>query len=340
MWTRFFVVRERTTRMAGEVYKRLFQVGKETTPGTPVPATRKVYGTGSLTRNRAIHMVEEQTGTRAMSIGGKVRAVVAGGSFVQSLSADEIIEPLLMGVQGSVTPTTVDVSAKLWTFKATGATIDTATVEWFDGQRDWQQTGVNVDTISIAGKVDTDTTVTVGFFGREMVTNTQTPALADRTIDIIEGWETQLFIDALGATPGTTNIPGTLLDWKVDFSNNMMRKYFADNTTATGAVILGKIGLKVELTLEADAAALAEYTNRETAVQRLIRLQFGNNILIGSTTAKKLVSIDVPCVCGAIDLTPVENGTAVYKFTYEYMNDVTNGFPLQVRCQNLRATAY
>jgi hypothetical protein len=120
----------------------------------------------------------------------------------------------------------------------------------------------------------------------------------------------------------------------------MSDKYFADNTTAVGSIITGKLGLKCELTLEADASALTEYTNRETAVKRLIRLQFGNNTLVGSTTAKKLVSIDVPCVCGAIDLTPVQNGTAVYKFVFEYVNDVVNGWPLQVRAQNTRATAY
>lgn len=326
--------------MAGEQWKRLYQIGKEVTPGTPVAATRKLYGTGALTRDRAIHMVEVQTGNRAMNVGGKVRAVVAGGQMVQPLSADEIVEPLLMSVQGGVTPTTVDTTGKQWLFKATGATIDTATLEFYDGERNWQQTGVNVDTLSIAGSVEADNTVTATFFGREMVVNAQTPALTDRQIDIIEGWESQLFIDALGATPGTTNIPGTMISWKIDFSNNLGRKYFADNTTATGAVILGKLGLKAEIVMEADAAALTEYTNRETAVQRLVRFQFGNNILVGSTTAKKKVAIDMPCLAGAIDLTGVTNGTATYKFNFEYMNDATNGFPLQVTVVNSRATAY
>jgi hypothetical protein len=92
--------------------------------------------------------------------------------------------------------------------------------------------------------------------------------------------------------------------------------------------------------MEADAAALAEYTNRETAVARLIRFSFGNNTLIGSTTAKRKISIDVPCICGAIDLTGVTNGTATYKMTFEYQNDTTNGFPLQVICVNTRSTSY
>ena len=326
--------------MAGEAFKRLFQVGKEVTPGTPVAATRKLYGTGALTRDRAIHMVDVQTGNRATVVGGKVRAVVAGGNFVQPLSADEIIEPLLMAVQGSVTPTVVDTTGKQWVFKATGSTLDTATMEFYDGERNWQQTGVNIDTLSIAGSVEADNTLTATFFGREMITASQTPALADRQIDIVEGWESQLYIDNLGATPGTTNIPGTMISWKIDFSNNMMRKYFADNTTATGAVILGKIGLKAEIVMEADTSALTEYTNRETAVQRLIRFQFGNNILVGSTTAKKKVAIDVPCLAGAIDLTGVTNGTATYKMNFEYMNDATNGFPLQVTVVNARGTAY
>jgi hypothetical protein len=340
MWTRFFVARERINPLSGEAWKRLYQLGKETVEGTPVPATRKVYGTGAMKRDRAQHIVEAQTGNRAMNVDAKIRNVMASGTLVQPLSADELVEWLLMGVQGGITPTTVDVSAKLWTFKAVGATLDSGTMEFEDGSQNWQYNGVKVNTISIAGKPDADTTVTVGFMARNGIAATQTAALADRAIDVIEGWETQLFIDAFGGTAGTTNIPATLLDWKVDFTNNMKEKYFADNTTAVGAIITGKLGLKAELTLEADASAITEYTNRETAIKRLIRLQFGNNVLVGSTTAKKLVSIDVPCVCGAIDITTVENETAVYKFAFEYVNDPTNGFPLQVRCQNTRATAY
>ena len=441
--------------MAGETWQSVFQVGKEVTSGTPVPATRIIYGNGHLTRDRATHLIEVSTGTRDQQRDAKARAVVAGGQFVQPLSADEIVELLLMSINSATTPTvytsstpttdptlstattggtipagvytikytcttaagesqaktitatqtttgstsTITVPAisagapanttavtfylstpggaastctksvvsasngsspttltapgdtvtfppvatpattAAWTFTP-GNTLQPATVEWFDGYRNWQETGVYVDKLVIAGADDGDNMVTADLFGIEAVVNAQTPSLVSRVPDFMEGWETQLYIDPFGGTPGTTLVGSTLISWTVTLNNNMQRKYYANNTKATGAVIIGKLGMSMDLVLEANASTIAEYNNRDSTTKRLIRLAFGNNIGIGTGTQKKLITIDMPCILSTTDLTPDHQGTKVYKFHFDYITDTTNAFPLQVKLVNLRATSF
>lgn len=165
--------------------------------------------------------------------------------------------------------------------------------------------------------------------------------LADRVPNFIQGWELQLFADAFGGTPGTTNIPGEIIAWDVTIKNNLGRKYFGDNTLATGAVVLGKLDVQVSVTLEAAAAGMAEYVNWDNNVKRLVRLQLGNNgAVIGTSALKPQITIDVPLAWGAVDLAPEDKGTKVYKFTGNYIYDPSNAFGLQVKVQNSRATAY
>lgn len=165
--------------------------------------------------------------------------------------------------------------------------------------------------------------------------------LADRVPNFSEGWELQLFADAFGGTPGTTNIPGTIISWDVTIKNNLARKYFGDNTLATGAVVLGKLDVAVNVTLEANQYGMAEYQNWDNNAKRLTRLQIGNNgAVIGTSALKPQVTIDTPLAWGAVDLAGEDKGTKVYKLTGSYIYDPTNAFGLQVKVQNARNTAY
>lgn len=434
--------------MAGESWLQLTQVGKETTEGTAVPATRRIYASGDFTRTRAQNMIEVQSGTRDNQRDAKLRSVAAGGKLAMPLGADEITEWLLACVQGGVTPTTA-LGASTWTFKP-GATLDAQTYEYFDGYRPWRLRGAKVDELKLSGVVDGDTKAEATLFGRELEPNTITgtggtsevqsliatgatagnftltflglttgnlawnstaaqvatalqalanigatgvtvtggplpttavtitfggalatqpnlpllvvggtpltggpavvtrttaganPApLADRVPNFIQGWELQLFADAFGGTPGTTNIPGEIIAWEVTIKNNLGRKYFGDNTLATGAVVLGKLDVQVSVTLEAAAGGMAEYYTWDNNVKRLVRLQLGNNgAVIGTSALKPQITIDVPLAWGAVDLAPEDKGTKVYKFTGSYIYDPSNAFGLQVKVQNARATAY
>jgi hypothetical protein len=288
-----------------------------------------------------VNVINASTGTRDQTVDAKPRSVTAGGSLTIPISADELVEFLLCGIKGGVTPVTA-LGASTWTF-VPGA-LDSMTLEYYDGYRAWQENGVKVNSIRIAGSATADNTVTLDLFARDAVTAptfaAMTAALTERVPDFIEGWESALYLDPFGATPGTTLVSNTLISWDVTIANNLGRKYFADNTTATGKVTTGVINITGQVTFEANAAAMAEYANRDAATKRLMRLQFGNNIGVGTGTAKKAVNLDLPGAWTTVDLTPEDQGTKVYRFNFNYVRDPVNAFPVQIQCINARSAAW
>jgi hypothetical protein len=330
--------------MSGEIWRRVFQAAKETTYGVPVAATRKMYfePSSNLTRDRSVNRIKASTGTRDQVVDAKARSVVAGGQVVMPLGAAEIVEVLLMGIKGGVAPTTT-LGASTWVFTP-GNSLDSATLEWYDGYRAWQGAGMLANQLRIARSAgeNSDVTLTADLFGKDVVVmgGGLTGSLTDRVPEEIEGWETAIYIDNFGATPGTTLVSNTLISADLTIANNMGRKYFGDNTIATGQVTTGEIEITGQFTFEANAGAYAEYQNRDSATKRLVRLQFGNNTGVGTGAAKKTVNIDIPGAWEAIDITQTDQGTAVYRFNYGYVRDPVNAFPIQFTVINGRSVAW
>lgn len=282
--------------MAGELWRGTFQAGLESTPGTAVVATRVLYvdPTSVLTRvrkpNPHMFMTQTRDNTRALTVG----PVEAGGTCKLPLSADEIIEPLLLGIRGGVTPTTPGgtVLGRQWVFTPSSATLPSSgTIEFYDGARAWQGYGMQVNTLSIDGSVLGTNEVTLGLFGQNMVPlSALTGSLTQRTPSFFEGWETQMFIDNFGGTPGTTVIPGQLISWSVKFSNQLARKYTAANTLAASGTPIGTMVATADLVFEAaSTTVMNEYFAWENGsaapTKRLVRLSFGNNSVIDTSTS-------------------------------------------------------
>lgn len=236
-------------------------------------------------------------------------------------------------------PVTTPTAVQTYTF-INGAALDSGTLEWFDGQRNWQASGVRVNQIGVAGKVDGENILSVDLFGVGEIVNAATGSLVDRTPDYFEGWEAKLYLDAFGGVAGTTNIPGTMLSWDVKINNNLARKYFADNTRNTGAVTIGKLDVTVDITMEANSYALTEYNNWVAGTKRLARLEFGNNVAVGTGTAKKKVMFDIPLAWTNVDIGVDDANTRAYKFTGAYVTDLTNAYAVQATVVGTRATTY
>jgi hypothetical protein len=326
--------------MAGELWRSTHQIGKETTPGTAVAATRKMYFTEDSTfkrersaRPKRFSSASRQS-VRAMTLG----PTEVGGNLVMPLSASEIIEALLMTIRGGVTPTGAG-DAKLWTFTP-GETLDPVTMQWHDGARAWHVAGCYGNKLRIAGNVRDETTVTVEPFALSMVPGALTSALVDRVPDFIEGWETKLYIDSFGGTARSTAIATTLINWDVEIDNQLARKYFADNTLNAAAITVGEIAVKAKFLVEAASSqATTELSNFDGVTRRLVGLEFGQNEVI-SGSDKKFVTVDIPGAWEAVDLGQKDENTRAYELSLQYLYDPTNAYGLQIRAQNARSTAY
>lgn len=326
--------------MAGELWRATFQIGKETTPGTTVAATRKMYfePDSRLSRDRAPRPHRFATASRDNVRAFTLGSTVVGGTLKMPLSASEIVEFLLIGIKGGVTPTGAG-TPKLWTFTP-GTTLDAATVEWDDGARAWEAGGCYANKLKFSGNVKDANMVEAEVFGLNMTTAALTGSLTDREPDFIEGWETKLYVDAFGGTAGSTQVTGTLINWEVEIDNQMARKYFAGNTQNANGVVVGELEVKAKLTFEAAPSGTGtEFTNWDGATKRLVRLMFGDNEVIDGSD-KKFVTIDIPGAWDAFDLGGSDEGTRVYELGLQYIYDVTNAFGLQIRAQNARTAAY
>lgn len=328
--------------MSGELFRSTFQLGLENPAGTPVAATRKMYfntdGSNlSGTREPRIHRFA--TGNRATARAYTQGPQEAGGTVVLPLSASEIIELLLIGIKGGVTPVGAGVP-KVWTFAPDTTALGTATVEWNDGARGLQLAGCRANTLKIAGSANGENVVTAELFGTDLTVEAITGGLPDRVPDFIEGWESKCYIDALGGTPGGTVKSDLLINWDVTFNNNLGRKKWANNTSYYDDIIVGEIGIEASLLIEAAAAQSAtEYANWIAETLRLVRLEFGQNDVI-SGGDKKYVILDIPGAWTAFDLGQTDAGTRAYQLSLSGIYDVVNDFGLQVKCQNARAAAW
>lgn len=330
--------------MAGELWRGVVGIAKEVTYGTAVsPPTRKAYlEEPSLTDERESQIHRVATGTR-----DNVRAITqgpqqVGGQVRFLMSPAEILEWLLVTIKGGVTSTTPGGAtlARLWTFTP-GTALDSLTMEWADGARSWVGAGIYGNQMTIAGAVNAENTVTFDLFGTSRAAITPSTMPADRAFSFLQGWQAKLYIDALGGTPGTTNVPLTMIDWNVVFNNNAQRHYFADNTKAAGEITVGELEVTASITFRAASAqALTEYTNWDTDASRLVRLEFlgaANDIESGQTSK---VTIDLPGKWSTPNLAGDSDGIRAYSFDFNGSYDSVNGYGFQIRALNSRTVAW
>jgi hypothetical protein len=154
---------------AGELWHEKLQVGLETTYGTAVTPTRIFYAEDpKFTRDRPANMHRFSTGTRERLRDVTLGATRAGGSFKFPMSADELLEILLVSFRAGVTPTTPTgfTNGRLWSFTP-AQTVSSMTVEESDGVQVWTNTGVRVNKITIAGSVSGQNEITVDLFNKD-----------------------------------------------------------------------------------------------------------------------------------------------------------------------------
>jgi hypothetical protein len=263
---------------SGQLWATAFQMGKETTAGTAVAATRIVYFNpdGTLTRTRAPRPHRFAVGRRDNVLGYTNGPIEASGSVGLPVSAEEATELFLIGLQGGVTPTTPTgaTAGRKWVFKPS-STLDSATIEWDDGARGWRMPGTRAQQIQIQGADNDTNMITATLFGTDLTANALTGALASRVPTFLEGWQTRLYMDNFGAAPGTTQMAGLLRNWQASIQNNLGRVYTADNTLAANRIVSGMLDVTAQLTFDANPAqTLTEFNNWDAATKRVIRLEF------------------------------------------------------------------
>ena len=289
--------------MPGEIWRQRIQVGKETTAGAAVAATRILYldnASIKFTKTREPRYHRFATGTRDNVRAYTSGAVAAGGEAKLPVSGDELLEWLLVGIQGAVAPTTPSgaTNARLWTFKPS-TSLDSMTVERDDGSGNLSRlTGTRADQIQIAGGVGEANEATITFFSQDREdawAGPLTGALTQRDPTFLEGWQTRMWLQNFGAAPQSILVPwGVLINWDLRVQNQLGRKYTALNTKAASGITFGELAVEATLLLEANAATtIAELAAWNNDTKRLLTLEFlgpENEIESGANAVQTITS--------------------------------------------------
>lgn len=276
------------------------QAGLESTRGTGVTATRKVYAQVTPSYSKALSAMTDTTGTfdgRRRPHYGREKVSFSAADVV---TYEDIAWWLQLGIKGGVTSTTTGTTGKLYSFTPSAASDDikSMTLEFNESGNPYKSTQVMVNSWTLRGDADNDNEPGWMFdaemMGRDWATTTFTSALTDRTTEVCLARGTKLYIDDAGGTIGTTQVTGKLINWSITQNNNIHFKAFAEDTTnyAANKVGRGERTVDAQFTFEFDSdAEFAKYRN-SLPQQRLIRLvQEGTQI--GAGPAKNKLQVDL-----------------------------------------------
>jgi len=276
---------------------RKIQIGEEATKGTAVAASAALLGALTMKSSPTIHRPVEERGTLAEFSRSVKVANLAELTFEGDATFEQILYLLHMGVLGNVTPSTVDTSAKLWTFTPamTGAgTFDSFTIEYGDDVQAWETEFCMARSIEISGAMGEAMRMRGDIFGRKMTAVSFTGAISPPTVESIPTQKAKLYIDDEDGTIGTTEKSSTLISFTYTINTGLAPKRYADGSIDFSSYAEMFKGVELRATFAFNSAAEAERVLFDGETMRLIRIE-AEGSLVGDVDALKTLTLDV---CG------------------------------------------
>lgn len=287
----------------------LIQIGKETTRGTEVNATRiLVVNDATLRRMEEMHHFENQlAGVAARTVRAPVQ-VRAGGELevTHPLDFEQSLLPFMAGFKGAVTPSVVDTSARLWTFTPPSAgdpAPDTFTVEVveddFTNEDEAQFLYGFCTEIEVRGGLEQVAEISYTLVGRDAKDGTKTAGLSLPTgINPAANLLWTVDVDATWATLGTTGITGQILDFTWRWAHYLFPRYTLDGRADLDFTEYGFRGGRVaDLTMTVlvdpnSGFVDDEEANKSVGTGRAVRVELDTGVIIGAVSATRKFTID------------------------------------------------
>ena len=341
----------------------LVQIGKETTRGTAVAATRRLLLKGDAT----YRFMEEFDMMDGQMHGTLARATVApvltrnGTEFdiVTDVDFDQILAFCLSGLKGVVTPTTPGTGeGRLWTFTPPAAADplpETYTLEY--AERNFAATPDELSLeapyaftteIELGGGNDGIPQLRVKMVARETTLTASTASLTLPTVEFPAQARWAVYIDGTWANLGTTQITGQVLGLTWRFSDFLRPDYYLDNRAQLDfsqyQYTPRVVDLSIDATLDPAASKLVvtEDGSKTAGTTRFIRLQLnGSAFDAPDGTLNRYVRID-----GAYVHMPDSmeergrdrDGNVVVPLHLQSIYDATQAQDVEVSVQNTLAT--
>lgn len=275
------------------------QAGIESTRGTNVAATRKVYAQITPTFTRPLSPFRNTTGTyhgRRRPSYGRTKV---GFTALDEATYEDLPWWLQFCIKGGVTGSNDGSGAYTYDFTPTIASDDlkSFTLEFNESGNPYESGQCMVNSWTLRMDADNDQEpswmLDLQIIARDWTTTTFTTSLADRTTEPILARGTKLYIDDAGGTIGNTQVTGKLISCSITGTNNLTFKAFAEDTNyvAANKVGRGEQYLDAQFTFEFDDdTEFAKYRSA-TPAQRLIRIEQTGSIIHDAVT--KAMQIDL-----------------------------------------------
>jgi hypothetical protein len=266
----------------GETVLRRIQAGVETTRGVAVPATRRIYGTLTPNRGQAHRFAVEDRGTFVDKMRGNLKLVEAGGTIAADATFEDLPFYASLFLRGTATPSGSGLLGYTYTVSPdmTSDTLKTVTLEAGDESVSWQGPFGTVDAADFTLGLDEALTVSMATFTSDWVPQSYTEyptsytgftaGVADHAVESVMGYQSSLYLDPAGATPGTTHITGRFIGATFGYHNQNKRKYFGDGTATFTKLGRGRRQVHCQVTFEApDLQQYALYAKNQPVVARI-----------------------------------------------------------------------
>lgn len=328
--------------MPGEVWRSVIRAGKETTPGTAVVPTRKMYWDAfSLTPTRDSRPVRVATGTRDNVRGHTQGPFAVGGSLTTRISPAEVDELLELAIDGTPAVTTPSGGTLARQRVYTPDDTSSATIQMNDGAALWTASGVRANSMTLDGSVDGETNLSFDLFGSSFATlGALTGSVTDRNVFYLESWQATFSMAPFGSSTYTT-YPNLVFAYNVTVGNNLGRVYTLNNTLNANRTSTGLIDITASLTFDAsDAQAQQVITDWQADGRRVIRLTFLGTTADIEAGQTSMFQIELPGAWTAPDMTGETQSVRSYAQPMQYIYDSVLGAGIKITTINGRATIW
>lgn len=271
------------------------QIGAEVTPGTRVAATRRLIGSGvSFTREQAVEPFEDHvSGTLVRAVRSPV--VTRNGTLLEytaPMSFEEILIPLLLGMEGGVTPTGAG-DEKTWVFDPAVNAVpdqDSYTFEWVEDDLAGNAYEVEagyafLESFRITGGVEGVPEMVINVRMRKAAESTATAAIAIPIETEAPNLLWSHFMDEAFADLGDTQVLGQVISFEYEYTTGLTARYYQDGNVDLdfSGVQAGKRMAELTLTVAINPAASGSFVRDEQAAKDAGSLRFHRLQIDGPT---------------------------------------------------------
>lgn len=331
---------------AGDLYLTELRAAKEVTPGVAITTmTRRMY-LDAVTFNPTVDSepIRVQTGTRSNVVGVRKGPFQVAGSFSTRVSPSELVEIFDLAMNGTPTITTPMTATNARDRTYLPGSLASATFEYNDSALIYRVAGARVNTWTLEGSPDGDTTLSGEFFATNHVTiGAMTGTVTQRTPTYLNGYQ-GLFSMApfpATATPTYTQFDDLVMGYSFTANNNLGRVYTLRNSQAAKRVSVGLLDVSGAITFDAaDAQAASELINWRTDVKKVLKLELRSATTIEASLYESL-TIEMPGQWTSPDLSGETQSVRSYSFPIQYVLDPDlAAIKVTIRCMRGNSAAW